>query len=46
MDFKAIQALTANDMAKVNETIHAQLNSDVSLINQLGFYIISGGGKR
>ncbi len=46
MDFKAIQALTADDMAKVNETIHAQLNSDVSLINQLGFYIISGGGKR
>ncbi len=46
MDFKAIQSLTADDMAKVNETIHAQLNSDVSLINQLGFYIISGGGKR
>lgn len=46
MDFKTIQALTADDMAKVNETIHAQLNSDVSLINQLGFYIISGGGKR
>ncbi|WP_319536091.1 octaprenyl diphosphate synthase [uncultured Vibrio sp.] len=46
MDFKTIQALTANDMAKVNETIQAQLNSDVSLINQLGFYIVSGGGKR
>ncbi|WP_100752545.1 octaprenyl diphosphate synthase [Vibrio salilacus] len=46
MDFKAIQALTADDMAKVDETIHAQLNSDVSLINQLGFYIVSGGGKR
>ncbi|MBW3697215.1 octaprenyl diphosphate synthase [Vibrio sp. T187] len=46
MDFKAIQALTADDMAKVNETIQAQLNSDVSLINQLGFYIVSGGGKR
>ena len=46
MDFKTIQALTADDMAKVNETIQAQLNSDVSLINQLGFYIISGGGKR
>ncbi|WP_375752428.1 octaprenyl diphosphate synthase [Vibrio sp. HN007] len=46
MDFKAIQALTANDMAKVNETILAQLNSEVSLINQLGFYIVSGGGKR
>ncbi|MCY9802931.1 octaprenyl diphosphate synthase [Vibrio scophthalmi] len=46
MDFKAIQTLTASDMAKVNETIQAQLNSDVSLINQLGFYIVSGGGKR
>ena len=46
MDFKAIQALTADDMVKVNETIHAQLNSEVSLINQLGFYIVSGGGKR
>ncbi|MDN3681643.1 octaprenyl diphosphate synthase [Vibrio tapetis subsp. quintayensis] len=46
MDFKAIQALTAIDMAKVDETILAQLNSDVSLINQLGFYIVSGGGKR
>ncbi|PJC85815.1 octaprenyl diphosphate synthase [Vibrio sp. HA2012] len=46
MDFKAIQALTADDMTKVNETILAQLDSDVTLINQLGFYIISGGGKR
>jgi octaprenyl-diphosphate synthase len=46
MDFKAIQKLTADDMAKVNDTIFAQLNSDVSLINQLGFYIVSGGGKR
>ncbi|MHA2940337.1 octaprenyl diphosphate synthase [Vibrio sp. RC27] len=46
MDFKAIQTLTADDMAKVNETILKQLNSDVSLINQLGFYIVSGGGKR
>ncbi|EPW6851823.1 octaprenyl diphosphate synthase [Vibrio parahaemolyticus] len=46
MDFKTIQALTADDMAKVNETIQTQLNSDVSLINQLGFYIVSGGGKR
>jgi octaprenyl-diphosphate synthase len=46
MDFNAIQTLTATDMAKVDETILAQLNSDVSLINQLGFYIVSGGGKR
>jgi octaprenyl-diphosphate synthase len=46
MDFKAIQALTANDMAEVDAKIQAQLNSDVALINQLGFYIVSGGGKR
>lgn len=46
MDFNAIQRLTADDMAKVNETIQDQLNSDVTLINQLGLYIVSGGGKR
>ncbi len=46
MDFKAIEALTANDMAKVNEIIQEQLNSEVALINQLGFYIIGSGGKR
>lgn len=46
MDFSAIQALTADDMAKVDQTIHAQLNSEVALINQLGYYIVSGGGKR
>ncbi|PKF51142.1 octaprenyl diphosphate synthase [Enterovibrio nigricans] len=46
MDFNTIQALTADDMAKVDKKILAQLNSDVALINQLGFYIISGGGKR
>ncbi len=33
-------------MAGVNATILEQLNSDVQLINQLGYYIISGGGKR
>lgn len=33
-------------MDAVNATILEQLNSDVSLINQLGYYIISGGGKR
>lgn len=46
MDFNDIQALTADDMEQVNRIIQAQLNSDVALINQLGFYIISGGGKR
>ena len=46
MDMKAIQALSQADMQKVNESILAQLNSDVVLINQLGFYIVQGGGKR
>ncbi|WP_437608579.1 octaprenyl diphosphate synthase [Erwinia sp. V71] len=46
MNLEQINELTAQDMAAVNETILAQLNSDVSLINQLGYYIISGGGKR
>ncbi len=46
MDMNAIQALSHTDMQKVNESILAQLNSDVVLINQLGFYIVQGGGKR
>lgn len=46
MDIKAIQQLISDDMQKVNEKILAQLNSDVALINQLGFYIIHSGGKR
>ncbi|CAK9883701.1 MAG: Octaprenyl diphosphate synthase [Candidatus Erwinia impunctatus] len=46
MNLEQINALTAQDMAEVNAVIQAQLNSDVSLINQLGYYIISGGGKR
>ncbi|MCE1813683.1 polyprenyl synthetase family protein, partial [Enterobacter hormaechei] len=46
MNLETIIKLTADDMAAVNETILSQLNSDVTLINQLGYYIISGGGKR
>lgn len=46
MDFHSIQRLTADDMAKVDKKILAQLNSDVVLINQLGLYIINSGGKR
>ncbi|QUJ67785.1 octaprenyl diphosphate synthase [Photobacterium sp. GJ3] len=46
MDFKTIQALTADDMAAVDAKIQAQLTSEVALINQLGFYIVSSGGKR
>ncbi|AKA39039.1 octaprenyl diphosphate synthase [Yersinia ruckeri] len=46
MNLEQIIELTAQDMAAVNATILDQLNSDVTLINQLGYYIISGGGKR
>lgn len=46
MNLEQINELTAQDMADVNATILDQLNSDVSLINQLGYYIINGGGKR
>lgn len=46
MNLDQISQLAAEDMAAVNETILKQLNSDVVLINQLGHYIISGGGKR
>ncbi|UXN38059.1 octaprenyl diphosphate synthase [Avibacterium paragallinarum] len=46
MDIKVIQALISEDMQQVNATILAQLNSDVSLINQLGYYLIQSGGKR
>ncbi|WP_087020873.1 octaprenyl diphosphate synthase [Thaumasiovibrio subtropicus] len=46
MDFKTIQTLTNDDMAQVDQKILAQLNSDVVLINQLGFYIVNSGGKR
>ncbi|MEG3133273.1 octaprenyl diphosphate synthase [Rouxiella sp. T17] len=46
MNLEQITDLTEQDMAAVNAAILDQLNSDVSLINQLGYYIISGGGKR
>lgn len=46
MDMHAIQLLAEPDMQNVNQNILAQLNSDVALINQLGFYIVQAGGKR
>lgn len=46
MDLDAIRALADEDMQAVNRLIGRQLQSDVALIQQLGFYIISGGGKR
>lgn len=46
MNLEQIIELTTQDMAAVNTTILEQLNSDVTLINQLGYYIINSGGKR
>ena len=45
-NIKAIQALAQSDMTAVNDLIYDQLQSDVALINQLGIYIVNGGGKR
>ena len=46
MNIKSIQSLTQNDMTKVNDLVYSQLKSDVTLINQLGIYIVNAGGKR
>ncbi|RUO27127.1 octaprenyl diphosphate synthase [Aliidiomarina minuta] len=46
MDLATIKKLSEADMNAVDKLIMAQLQSDVALINQLGLYIISGGGKR
>lgn len=46
MLLKDIQALAEHDMQAVNSLIYQQLQSDVALINQLGIYIVNGGGKR
>lgn len=46
MDQNAIRTLAAEDMQAVNALILQRLTSDVALINQLGVYIINGGGKR
>ncbi|MCL1096770.1 octaprenyl diphosphate synthase [Shewanella gelidii] len=46
MDLNTIRELAESDMQAVNQLIYKQLESDVALINQLGFYIINGGGKR
>lgn len=46
MTLDEIVHLTEPDMKAVNATILDQMNSDVALINQLGHYIISSGGKR
>jgi octaprenyl-diphosphate synthase len=44
--FAKFEKLLAEPMRSVDETIHDRLRSDVVLINQLGGYIVAGGGKR
>lgn len=46
MDLAAIKRLSDSEMKAVDQLIMTQLRSDVALINQLGLYIISAGGKR
>ncbi len=46
MDLVKINALTSDDMSAVNKLITKRLQSDVTLINQIGLYIINSGGKR
>jgi len=44
--FEEIQNLIRDDLEAVDNLIVRRLQSDVVLINQLGHYIVGGGGKR
>ncbi|MEE8118721.1 MAG: octaprenyl diphosphate synthase [Gammaproteobacteria bacterium] len=46
MTLDDIRILTAEDLGKVNELIQQQLSSDVAMVDQLGHYIVTSGGKR
>lgn len=46
LSIEPVIALSRDDMAAVNEVIRERLSSDVTLVNQLGHYIIDSGGKR
>ncbi|BFM50336.1 polyprenyl synthetase family protein [Marinomonas sp. THO17] len=41
-----IHDVVADEFGQVNEYIVSQLSSDIPLIEQIGYYIISNGGKR
>ena len=45
-DLGALRNLIADDFRAADRLIRDELRSDVALINQLGGYIINGGGKR
>ncbi|PPI86637.1 octaprenyl diphosphate synthase [Candidatus Pantoea edessiphila] len=46
MNLEQINELIEIDINAVNNTIINNLNSNISLINQVGFHIINSGGKR
>lgn len=46
MDISAIRSLVEDDMNAVDGLILQSLESDVTLINQIGHYIVNSGGKR
>ena len=46
MQLKDIRDLVAADLQAVDAEIRRQLESDVALVNQVGDYIVGGGGKR
>jgi octaprenyl-diphosphate synthase len=46
MELKALLAPISDDMHRVDNTIRARLSSEVALINDIGGYIVSAGGKR
>jgi octaprenyl-diphosphate synthase len=46
VDIQSIYSLIQDDLNAVDQLIQQRLQSDVALINQLGYYIINSGGKR
>lgn len=46
MPLETIRELVADDMAAVDRLIAGRLRSEVSLIDQMGHYIVNSGGKR
>lgn len=44
--FAQVRAMVADELRATDQTILQQLSSDVVLINQIGHYIVSSGGKR
>ncbi len=46
MDLKTLLTPIADDMRGVDTVIRARLSSEVALINEIGGYIVTAGGKR